>query len=132
MRTGPRIVVSVLVGLAAGGGGYWLSGDAYVAINLIAVYAILTWVFIGHRGAIPKGESWATNRWNGLFVVVLTLGTMPYVNNQLGLTVREGAALALLGYGVGAASFLIGVVMVRSAIASGEKDADAESVGVEG
>jgi len=132
MRTGPRIVVSTFAGLAAGGGGYWLAGDALVAIHLGVVYAILAWVFVGHRTAIPTGESWATNRWTGLFVVVLTLGTMPYINNRLDLTVQEGAALALLGYGVGAASFLIGVVVVRSAIADGENESDAERVGVEG
>ncbi|SDE77577.1 hypothetical protein [Halorientalis regularis] len=129
MRTGPRAVLAAVVGLLAGGGGYWLAGDALVAVHVLVVYAILTWLFVGHRTAIPKGESWATNRWNGLFVVILTLGTMPYINNRLGVTVREGAALAILAYGIAAASFLVGVVMVRSAVAEGESDAQSAGAG---
>lgn len=134
MQTGSRAILGVVVGLAVGTGGYWLAGDALLAINLVAVYAILTWLFAGHYDDLPEGDDWTVTRWNGLLGGLPILVLMPFLNNRLGISPAAGFAMASLALGLAYTTYLIGVITVREAESTeparpGETENGVENVG---
>jgi hypothetical protein len=132
MRTGPRALLAVGVGVLAAGSGYWLAGDALVAVHLGILYAVLGWLVAGHYTDVPDGDTWQVNRWNGLLGALPVLVVMPLLNNQLGLSMSEGFALVALAVGLAYTTFLIGVVMVREEQSAAVTGTNPDTSGADG
>ncbi|MFB6082762.1 MAG: hypothetical protein ABEJ94_00785 [Halorientalis sp.] len=107
--------------------------DPPLAVSLAFVYGWLAHLVVEHRDAVPTVDDWRTDRWNGLFVAVVVVGTAPLLRGPYGLPGRQGLAVGALAIGVAAASFLCGVVLVDAARSErGESEPGAVRTGESG
>ncbi len=104
-----------VLGAIAGGVVAVALGTPLVAFGLVQVFGIGAWLLVRYRSWIPETNDWKVNRWNGLLTVVIVSGALAVQNNSIGLTFTEGLSLALLVFGVGYTSYLIGIITTREA-----------------
>lgn len=116
-RTYARLL-AVLVALAAGGLGYVLSADPILALALVLVYGVATWLVVTHYDALPEGvrggADWDVAKWNGVWIGTLTFGGFGTLY-PTGVPLDVGFALALVVYGVSALGYFVAVAQLTAA-----------------
>lgn len=112
----PAVLLSVAIGLVAGGIGYHLSGPL-LAIALAEVYVIGAWLTVSYHDTLPDSDDWDVRKWNGALVGALTFaafGTMM----TAGMSLDTGFALALLVYGVSVVGYFVAIAQFTAATES--------------
>ena len=116
-RTRARLL-ALVVALAAGGVGYALSSDPILALTLVEVYGVTTWLVVTRYDALPEGvrggTDWDVTKWNGAWVTVLTAGAFGTMN-AIRIPLDVGFVLALVVYGVSALGYFVAVAQVAAA-----------------
>ena len=122
--------IALVVGAVAGVAGIVLS-NVLVGVNLALVYAVLAWLFVNYRHAVPETSRWRTGRWTGLLTLVVLFGanTTLYAD---GVAPGLGFALAGLVFGVGYATFLIAVAMLTETEGGGKRETAESSADPDG
>ncbi|WP_136715386.1 hypothetical protein [Halorientalis salina] len=109
---------SRLVGIVAAGAGVAVPvalGTPLVAIGLSPIFGVTAWLLARYHVLVPETDSWATQRWNALWTLVIVSGVFAVQNDSIGVPIEAGIALSLVVGGVAFASFLLGIVVAREA-----------------